>query len=201
MDEKEKEMKKEKVGLKRRLSAKRLAFMGVFVALAYATSWLQTPPLFGTKFLQLDFGSVFIVLISFLLGPVEGVVVCFLKECLRLIGSDTYAGELANFLITSSYLLLPSILYQFRKNLKTVIISLLISTIIATVVALISNRFLVFPAYEVLWGSIFGQTAKEAFHTYFWALLGFNILKSVSVGIITILLYKRLSNFLKKMKI
>lgn len=203
MDEKEKIIKREKVGLKRRLSAKRLAFMGVFVALAYAVSWLQTPPLFGTNFLKLDFGNVFIVLISFLLGPVEGVVVCLLKESLRLIGSETYAGELANFLVTSSYLLLPSILYQFRKSLKTVILSLLIACLVSTAVALIANRFLVFPAYAMLSpdGTIFGATAKEAFEAFFWALVAFNLIKSVSVGAITVLLYKRLSNFLKKMKI
>ena len=189
--------------LKKRLSAKRLAFMGVFVALSYAVSWLQTPALFGTPFLKLDLGNVFIVLVSFLLGPIEGVVVCLLKESLRLIGSDTYAGELANFLVTSSYLLLPSVLYQFRKKLKTVIISLIVACFIATGVALIANRFLVFPAYSLLTpdGTLFGMTVAQAFKKYFWALVAFNLLKSVLVGVITIILYKRLSNFLKKMKI
>ena len=117
---------KKRFSLKERFTSKRIALMGVFVALSDAVSFLEIPlPLFGAEFLKLDFGNVFIVLISFLLGPVEGIIVCFLKESLRLIGSTSAgAGELANFLVTSSYLLLPSVLYQFRKNLKTVIISL-----------------------------------------------------------------------------
>ena len=188
----------------RRFSAKRIALMAVFVALAYAVSFLEIPmPLFGAGFLKLDFGNVFIVLVSFLLGPIEGVLGCLLKEALRLIGSSSNgAGEIANFLVTSSYLLLPSILYQFRKNLKTVIISLCAGCLIATGVALCTNRFLVFPVYAFLMGgSIFGLTVTEAFAAFWIAILIFNLIKTIAVGVLTILLYKRLSNFLKKMKI
>ena len=122
----EKQMKKKKGFFARHFTPKRIALMAVFVALSYAVSFLEIPmPLFGAEFLKLDFGNVFIVLISFLLGPIEGVMVCLLKEGLRCLTSTSMcAGELANFLITSSYLLLPSILYQYRRNLKTVILSL-----------------------------------------------------------------------------
>ena len=189
---------------KNRFTAKRLALMAVFVALSYAVSFLEIPlPLFGANFLRLDFGNVFIVLISFLLGPVEGVVVCFMKEALRCLSSTSMcAGELANFIITSSYLLLPSILYQYHRNLKTVIFSLAGACVIATVMALIANRFLIFPTFAfLLGGSIYGMSAVEAFAHWWGAVVIFNIIKTVSIGAMTMLWYKRLSNFLKKMKI
>lgn len=189
---------------KRRVSAKRVALMGIFVALSYAVSFLEIPlPLFGASFLKLDLGNVFIVLISFLLGAIEGVTVCLLKEGLRCLTSHSLcAGELANFLITSSYLLLPSILYKYRRNLKTVIITLSCSCFIATGVALIANRFLIFPAFAILsGGTIYNMTVAEAFHKFWLAILLFNLIKTALVGLLTILLYKRLSNFLKKMKI
>ena len=190
--------------LKNRFSAKRLALMAVFVALSYAVSFLEIPlPLFGASFLKLDFGNVFIVLIAFLLGPMEGVLVCLMKEGLRCLSSSSMcAGELANFLVTSSYILLPSILYQYRKTLKTVIVSLSASCLIATAVALIANRFIIFPTYAYLMGGhIFGMTVEEAFSALWLGVLLFNLIKTVAVGILTMLLYKRLSNFLKKMKI
>lgn len=189
---------------KNRFTAKRLALMAVFVALAYAVSFLEIPlPLFGAEFLKLDFGNVFIVLISFLLGPIEGVIVCLLKEGLRcLTSSSMCAGELANFLVTSAYLSLPSILYQYRRTLKTVIISLSVACLIATGVALVANRFIIFPAFALLLGgSIYGMTVAEAFSAFWAAVLLFNLIKTVLIGVITMLLYKRLSNFLKKMKI
>ena len=196
--------KRGRFNLKRRLSAKRIAFMAVFAALAYVVSFLEIPlPLFGASFLKLDFGNVFIVLISFLLGPVEGVAVCLLKEGLRCIGSTSNgAGELANFLVTSSYLLLPAITYQYRKNLKTVIITLLCGCVLATGMGLLVNRVLVFPTYAFLMGGhIFGLTVKEAFSAFWVGILLFNLIKTTAVGLLTVLLYKRLSNLMKKMKI
>ena len=193
-----------KKSFKTRFTSKRLAFMAVFVALSYAVSFLEIPlPLFGAEFLKLDFGNVFIVLISFLLGPIEGVLVCLLKEGLRCLTSTSMcAGELANFIITSSYILLPSILYQFRRNLKTVVLSLSVACVLATGMALIANRFLIFPTFAfLLGGTIYGMSVGEAFAAFWAAVLIFNLIKTVLVGVITMLLYKRLSNFLKKMKI
>lgn len=189
---------------KNRFSAKRLALMAVFTALSYAVSFLEIPmPLFGAEFLKLDFGNVFIVLISFLLGPIEGVLVCLLKEGLRCLTSTSMcAGELANFLITSAYLLFPSILYKYRKSLKSVILSLSAACFVATGVALLSNRFIIFPTFAyLLGGSIYGMTVTEAFATFWVAVLIFNLIKTVSIGLVTMLLYKRISNFLKRMKI
>ncbi|MBQ8407053.1 MAG: ECF transporter S component [Clostridia bacterium] len=185
-------------------TTKRLVLMAVFVALSYAVSFLEIPmPLFGANFLKLDFGNVFIVLISFLLGPIEGVVVCLLKEGLRcLTSSSMCAGEIANFIVTSAYILLPSILYKFKRSLKTVLITLSASCLIATGVALLANRFIIFPTYAYLFGgNIFGMTVQEAFSAFWVAVLLFNLIKTVAVGLLTLLVYKRLSNAFKKWQV
>lgn len=200
MDEKEKIIKREKVGLKRRLSAKRLAFMGVFVALAYAVSIFSFAlfPSSGVFFLELDFGNVFILLVGFLLGPVEGVIVCVLKEGLHVLlnlkGGTGGVGELANALMTSAYILIPSIVYQYRKGIKTVSFTLILACVVGTGVALLVNRFITFPLF-------LKDTAEQVFETNFWFIFSFNLIKTISISLISLLLYKRLSNFLKKMKI
>ena len=204
-------VKREEIGragmrltLKQRFSAKRIALMAMFVALSYAVSLLEIPlPLFGASFLKLDFGNVFIMLIGFLLGPIEGVLVCFLKESLRcLTSTSACAGEIANFLITSAYLLLPAITYQYKKTLKTVLITLACSCVVATGLALLANRFIIFPTFAYLFGgSIFGMTVTQAFSAFWVGVMLFNLIKTLLVGVCTLLLYKRLSNFLKKVKI
>ena len=184
-----------KISLKKRFSAKRIALMAVFVALSFAISLLDFPIFPTTPFLKLDFGNVFILLISFLLGPIEGVIVCVVKESLRiLVSTSGGVGELANMLVTSSYILLPSIMYHFRKGIKVVAISLSIACLIGTAVALLTNRFINFPLYM-------GEGAAAVFRDVFWLIVAFNIIKTVSISLLTMLLYKRLSNFLKKMKI
>ena len=188
---------KKRVGevLKRRASAKRLAFMAIFVALSYAISFWEIPLFPATPYLKLDFGNVFILLVSFLLGPVEGIIVCALKECLRMLGSSSgCVGELANMAATTAFILLPSIVYQFRKGLRWVIPCLIAACFIGTGAALITNRFITFPLYM-------GGAAASVFNDVFWFIVAFNMIKTASIGLLTVLLYKRLSNCLKKLKI
>lgn len=179
----------ERQKMKKMISAKRLALMAVFVALSYVVSFLEIPIVEPFK---LDFGNVFILLIAFLLGPVEGIIVCVMKESLRIIGSSSGGvGELANMIVTSSYILVPSVMYRFKKGLKSVIPTLIGACLIATGVALLTNRFINFPLYM-------GEGAAAAFQELFWVIVGFNLLKTVAVSVLTLLLYKRLSNFLKR---
>lgn len=181
--------------LKKRFSAKRIALMAVFVALSFAVSFLEIPLFPSAPFLKLDFGNVFILLISFLLGPIEGLITCILKESLRILGSSSGGvGELANMLVTASYILLPSVLYEFKKGLKSVCVSLVFACVIATGVALLTNRYVNFPLYM-------GANAEAFFAESFWIIVAFNAVKTVSISVLTVLLYKRLSNFLKKQKI
>ena len=179
--------------IEKHFSAKRVALMAIFVALSFTVSLLSfsifpTSPVF---FLELDFGNVFILLISFLLGPVEGVVVCILKELFRMLaGSTGGVGEIANMITTCSFILLPSIVYQFKKGLPTVILTLLGACIIGTVAALLANRFITFPLF-------LKDAAVEVFYNGFWFIVAFNLIKTVSISVLTLLLYKRLSNFIK----
>lgn len=181
-----------------RLTGRRIAFMALFVALSYVVSRFEFPIFPAAGFLKLDFGNVFILLISFLLGPIEGLLVCVMKESLRMIGTTSGGvGELANMLVTAVYIALPSIVYEFKKGFKTVVACLIGACFIGTAAALLANRFIMFPLYE----EFLGMSAAEGFALLWWAILAFNLIKTAAVGVLTLLLYKRLSVFLKKMKI
>ena len=172
------------------IPAKKLVSLALFTALAFIFSFWSFPIFPAAPFLKLDFGNVFIMLSGFLFGPVEAIAVTLVKELLALTNSTTGGvGEIANFLMTSSFVILPSIIYKFRKGLKTVAISLCGACVIGTVTAAIANRYITFPLYM-------GPAAAAVFNSVFWYVIGFNVLKTVSISIITVLLYKRLSKFL-----
>lgn len=184
-----------RVGQQNRFTAKRLALLAVFVALSYAVSFLETPPIAG--FLRLDFGNVFILLSSLLFGPIEGVIVCLLKESLRCLTSNTFCiGEAANFVITSAFILLPSILYRYKKGIKVVLLSLGAACLIGTGVALLMNRYVLLPWFYQ--AELIPVPAAEMFGQVWWILLLFNLGKCLLISVLVFLLYKRLSNFLKR---
>ncbi len=175
-------------------SARRVAFMAAFTALAFVVSLLEFPlfPATPASFLKLDFGNVFVMLIGFLLGPVEGVIVCVLKEVIRIpFGTTGGVGELANMLVTTAYLLLPATVYRFRKGIKTAIVCLVVATLATSVIALAVNRFINFPLYM-------GDSAEQAFASLWGYIFIFNLIKWVSISVVVCLLYKTLSRIYGK---
>ena len=95
-------------------------------------------------------------------------------------------------IVTSSFILLPSVVYKFRKGLNVVAPAVAAACFIATGTALLANRFILFPAFGI---------PTKGFYEVWGLILAFNLIKTVSVPLFTLLLYKRLSAFLKKMKI
>ncbi len=179
----------------KRLSTRRLVIMALFAALSYVISMFDFPIFPATPYLKLDFGNVFIMLVAFLFGPVEGILVCIVKEILCLLGSSSNGvGQVANTIMTSSFILIPSVVYRFKKGLKPVIVSLSVACIIGTIAALLVNRFIIFPMYM-------GSEAASVFNEVFLIVVSFNLIKTISVSALTVILYKRLSNFFKKMHI
>lgn len=171
---------------------KRIVGTAVFAALSYAVSFLEFPIFPAAPFLKLDFSAVFILLAAFMFGPIWGVGACAVKELLCLLKSSTGGvGEIANFLVITGYIIIPSIVYCYKKGLKTVILTLIIACFVQVILALLANRFINFPLFM-------GEGAAAAFSSL-WIFVGlFNLIKAVAVSIITILLYKRLSTFIKK---
>lgn len=174
-----------------RFTTRNLVMMALFTALSYVVSLLSFPIFLATPYFKLDFGNVFILLTGFLLGPVSGVIVCLLKEGISIFSSGTGGvGELANIIMTCSFILLPSIVYRYKKGFKTVIITLTAGCAAGILTALLVNRFLIFPLYM-------GNHAASVFREVFWFAVLFNLIKTVSVSLLSLLLYKRLSVFMK----
>ncbi len=171
---------------------KRIVFTAVFAALSYALSYLEFPIFVAAPFLKLDFSAVFIMLSAFMFGPIAGVLSCGVKEllCFLTKSSTGGVGELANFIVITAFILLPSIVYCFKKGFLTVIITLIIACFIQVGVSLLVNRFINFPLFM-------GDMAEGAFSELWLFVLLFNLIKSVAISLITILLYKRLSKIIK----
>ena len=179
----------------KRFSTRRLVALALFTAMAYVISMLSFPIFPATPYLKLDFGNVFILLSAFLFGPIEGIVVCLLKEVLSLINSSSGGvGEIANFLMTTGYILIPAIVYRCKKGLKAVLFSLVAACFFGTAVALVANRWIVFPLYMK-------DAAAGVFASVFWFVTAFNLIKTASIGVVSFLLYKRLSGFMKKIAV
>lgn len=190
--------------MKETFNTKTVAGTAVFAALAFVFYLLEIPIFAGTpaSFLELDLSNVFVMLAGFMYGPVSAVTVTVIKESIHIaVGSTGGVGELANVLITLSFVLLPSILYRYKKGLKTVIISLSAACFIQTGISLIVNKFVNFPFFTGSAPFFPTENSNQMFAVLYPYVLGFNAIKSVVISAITIILYKKVSYLFKKINL
>lgn len=190
--------------MKNVFTTKNIAGMAIFTALAFICYCIipEIPIFPGTpaKDLKLDFSNVFIMLAGFMYGPIPALIIMVVKEALHLpFGTTMGVGELANVIMTTSYIIFPSIIYRRKKGLKTVVLALIVACVLQTGFSLLVNRFINFPFF--IWLYKMPVTAPQFFASLWWYVLLFNAIKSVSISIVTLLVYKRIRYLFDKIKI
>ena len=190
--------------MKKTFTTKNVAGMAVFSALSFVVYLLELPIFAGTpaSFLELDFSNVFVMLAGFMYGPIPAVIVTVIKECIHiLVGTTGGVGELANVIITTSFVLVPSIVYRYKKGFKTVILTLAIACIIQTAISLVVNKYINFPFFMGSVPFVPNQVSENAFSALWTYVLAFNLIKSSVISIVTILVYKKVSYLFKRINL
>ena len=208
----EKAEKKKTGNTERILSTRKLTMVGMFSAIAAILMIFEFPLPFAPAFYKLDFSEIPVLITAFAFGPVAGVMVEFCKIVLNLLMDSTttaFVGELANFMVGCSFILPASILYLHKKNRKSAVVACVVGTICLTVFGTSFNAIYLVPKFAQLYGmpleAIVGMgTAINPAITDLTTLVLFavaplNIIKGVSVSVITMLIYKKLSRFMKAM--
>ena len=180
-------------GMKKNIfTAKKLALCAMTCTLAYVISLLEIP-VFAHIGLKLDFSFCIMLIGGYLLGPIYAEIIVLVVSMLGCIASQSLGiGQLANFLLANTFVVLPVLLYKKFTGLKNVILTLVCCSLLTMGVALLCNRFIFFPLYE----AFLKMSASEAFRASWHLILIFNATKCLLNSAITLLLYKRLKNIL-----
>ena len=132
-----------------------MAKVGVLSAMATVLMLFEFPLPIAPSFYELDFSEVAVLIGSFALGPLAGVLIEFIKILINLLinGTDTFfVGELANFLMGCSFVLPAALVYCRKKTLKRAIVGMAVGTLSLVLVGAFCNYFLMIPAYVHLAG-------------------------------------------------
>lgn len=185
---------KTKIILKNHFSATHIAYMALFTALAFVVTFLEFPIFPAASFLKLDFANVFFMIEGFIFGPVEAVISIVIKELLCFAKSHSFGvGEVANIIMSVIYIIVPSVVYRFKKGRWWVALYLVIASVLQTAVSLPVNRYINFPFY----GEMTHFDGAAAFAQMWHLVLAFNAIKSVAVSVVVFFIYKPLSRFIK----
>lgn len=192
-------------------STRKVAVIGMFSAISMVLMMFEIPLPFAPSFYKLDFSELPILIGTFAFDPMAGVMMEFIKILLKLLvkGTSTaFVGELANFAVGCSFILPASAVYAFKKSKKSAVIACAAGTLVMTVFGTLFNAVYLLPAFAKLYGISLeailemgkvNPLVKEGSILSFVAacVAPLNLLKGVSVSIITLLVYKPLSPIIK----
>jgi Predicted membrane protein len=189
---------------------KKLTIMAMLSAMSSVLMSISIPLPFVPSFYKLDFSEIPILICSFVLGPVAGVIAEFCKVLINTLLNGTttaFVGEFANFVIGCSFIIPASICYRLIKTKKGAIIGSGLGTLTMTVFGSAFNAWYLLPVFAKLYGMpldsivAMGTAINPAIINVetlvLFAVVPFNLLKGVLISIITILIYKRIRVILK----
>ena len=199
------------INTKKVLTTKNLTMIAMLSAIAAVLMIFEIQLPFSPSFVKFDFSDLPVMLGGFLIGPFAGGIIAFMKILLHFLLNGTtsfFVGDLSNLLLTLSFVLPASFIYQQKKTKKTAIQGLLVSIICTSLLAIIFNLFLIFPLYLKVLNlkmvdlinmiHVVNPLVKDVFTMIVFSLLPFNLFKYSIVSMITMLSYKKLSILFKE---
>ena len=183
-----------------------LTMTAVLSAIAFVLAFFEFPVPLSPSFARMDLSDLPALIGAFAYGPAAGILIELAKNALQLLTSSTGGiGELANFIMGSSFVAIAGLIYKFHKTKKMAMIACLMASVVMGIVAAIVNYFILLPVFEAFMPldqliASFGEFIpfiKTKLDVVLFNAFPFNLLKGIGISIVTMLLYKRLTPILK----
>jgi len=170
---------------------KRLAKMGILVAISIVFVYLIRIPIFPTApFLEYDPGAIPMLVASFAFGPLSGLIVTVVTAVLQGVTVSAASGPygiLMNIVATGTFVLVSGVIYKKNKTMKMAIIGLVCGVLAATIIMIPAN-YIITP--------LFLGVPTSAVTAILPVIIGFNLIRTGINAAVTFLLYKRVRRFL-----
>lgn len=193
------------------LTTKNVAVMGMFSALAAVLMLFEIPlPFIAPSFYGLDLAEVPILVGTFALGPVAGIIMEVVKVLIKLLMKPTstgFVGEFANIAIGCSLVVPAGLIYHLRKTKKSAMVGMIIGSVFMAVAGVVINAVVMLPFYSnfmpletiIAAGAAINPAVSNIWTFAIICVGPFNLLKGAVVSVITSLVYKRVSVMIHSM--
>ena len=189
------------------INIRKLVGTAMLGAVATILMYLEFPIPIMPAFIKMDVSELPALIAGFAYGPVSGVVVCLIKNLIKLPSTTTAAvGELFNFVMGALFVGTAALVYKKIKSRKGAAIGSVLGAAVMAIVSVPYNYFIVYLAYVVFYGmpldAIVGtyQAINPGVDGLLACLLTFNLpftfFKGLVDALICFLIYKPLSPIL-----
>ena len=176
--------------MNKKFDTAKVARLGVMAAVSCILVVLIKIPFPPAPFLVYDPADIPIFVTTFAYGPIAGLILTFIVSFIQafVLGGDALYGFVMHMIATGAFAIIAGNIYNHKKTKKEAIIALVAGVLGMTAIMCVANYFIT-PLFmgvprDVVLGMILPIIAP------------FNLLKGGVNGVITFLVYKRVSKFL-----
>lgn len=191
----------------------RIAFIAVFGALA-GVLYIFDFPITGAfpSFLKFKLSDIPVLLGTFTLGPASGSIIVTVQILIKLVvkgTSTSFVGELSDLLTSVAFAVTAGLLYKRNRTFKGALVAMAAGTAVEVTVAIFANWLILVPFYAKNFGwkaiigmmkPLFPNITQENFYNYYlWvSVLPFNLMRCIAAILVTLPVYKRISNLINR---
>lgn len=190
----------------------KITYTAVFAAIATVLMYFEFPLPFMPPFLKIDLSGAVILIGAFIFGVGPGIAMAAIKDLIHVTQTQTAGtGELQDFLLTCTLIIIAVTFYRLHTSRKGAFVGCAVGTVVMSIVAIITNKLIILPFYVKGMGwnldMIFDlcksvNPAIDGMNAYlFLGVFPFTMIKGIILTTITMLVYKRLSVFIKEKRL
>ena len=175
-----------------RWETRQLVTMALLCAIGVLLSFIELPLIPGVTFLKYDPSAMPAMVCGFIYGPGAGLAVGIIGAIIHGIIMADYAGALMNIIVVVGYVLPAAFIYRKAHTFKGAIAGLAVGVVVSVIAAILANL--------VVTSAYYGMPVEAVVAMIIPALLPFNLAKAVINSIITLAVYKSISNLVTPKK-
>ena len=185
---------------------RKLVGTAMLAAVSVVLMFLAFPVPLMPSFIKLDLAELPALIGAFAYGPLAGAAVCLVKSLISLMKSSSGGiGTLCNFLLSLCFVVPAGLVYKSRRTRRGALIGSLIGAVAMAVLSVFVNYYVIYPIYtafmpmEAIIGmyQAINPNVQNLWQALIWFNLPFTFIKGMISVVITFIIYKPLSPFLK----
>lgn len=186
----------------------KITYTAIFAALATVLMYFEFYIPFMPPFLKVDISGAIILIGAFTFGIKPAIIMILIKDLIHAMQTQTMGtGELQDFILLAILVIVSVSIYDRIRTQNGAILGCVAGSVAMSVAGMATNYLFILPFYakafkmplEAIWEMC--QTANPHINgmaSYLlFAILPFNLIKCSIITCITMLIYKKLSIFIK----
>ena len=171
---------------------RQLVTMALMCAIGVLLSFVEFPLLPGVTWLKYDASAMPAMVCGFAFGPAAGLAVGIVGAVIHGILMADFSGAIMNILVVTGFILPAALVYRRSRTFKSGVVGLVLSAVAATVMAILGNLVI-----TPMW---LGVPLDAVVAMILPSLTPFNLAKAGINAVLTLIVYKSISNLITPKK-